>query len=289
MTMNKKQIAACAMVLAAISLGIQQVTRANLAGEAPDIQQQAATTPRVPPTERMQAPPPQVDLPAEPRQELRRIGNDLAELEAGLDAAAVLKLRFEQAKARSKARVLAARLGLDEDRSALVERRALLNVAREQERFAGLMRALSNAKGSLAEIGRVSSASGEIGLFDGIEHDLDEAQQERYEEWRSNEEEAESLNLVESETYQHMEDLQTTLRLTEEKRANAFEILWGESEAIFLGPDEEPLDPGTDEPFRRNIEQRLKERLQRLSDVFNEEELHIYRQHLEDENGMELQ
>jgi RNA polymerase sigma factor (sigma-70 family) len=286
--MSKTQIVACALALAAVSVGVRQVAFANRADEAPEVKSQTAGLPMVQPAEAEQSNP----VAAAPPPEIRPAPDDrvkaMAELEATVEAGMAYMLRMEEAGARSKVKSLVAALGLDGNQAALIERRALANVAREHERQSEKMAALGKARGNLEKIQRISESSREIGLFDGIEQDLETEQLERFGEWTKAEEEAGDRKLAETRTYLDMEELQTSVPLSGEKQAAVFAILLAENEAVFLGPDEEPLDPGTAEPFKRNQEQRLQERMRRLSEVLTEEEMANYRKHLE-EDEMEFE
>lgn len=284
-TMTKTQIITAAVALAAIAVGVQQVTKANTAEES------NVRTPQI--AEAAKAQPDQSKQPALVETAVRpeavpvadQKAEFLAEMKTSLEAARAYQLRIEQTKARSQVKALAKELGLDENQASMIERRALANVEREHERQQNLMKALASAKGDLAEIERISTESKEIGLFDGIEQDLYEEQMKGFEEFTKNQENVETRKMAESMTYQDMKEMQTSLKLTKEKQEAVFAILYAENEAMLSGPEEQPLDPGTAEPFKRNVEQRQQERMRKLSEVLTAEELAIYQKQLQESDA----
>lgn len=280
-TMTKTQIITCTVALAAVAIGVQQFTQASPAEAPKDTPPQIAAAPPASfsPSTLLGI---ENDESKEKLAEADSKQKFLDEMKASLDAARAYQLRLQEADARSQVKTLVKTLGLNETQAALIERRALANVQREHEREGNLMQALANAKGNLAEIERIGRESKEIELFDGIEQDLNEEQKKDYEEFAKNSEDAEMRKIVETVTYQDMEDLQTSLQLTEEKRAAVFAILYTENKAMFMGGEEDPLDPGTAEPFKRNIEMREQERMRKLAEVLSKEEMAIYQKHLEE-------
>lgn len=287
LTMSKIHTAVCAAALVALPLVVQQLALANLAREEQQLRRQVASTPEPPRTAPSATLLPGAggapDESPEPgaRRDLR------AGLRAELDAAAKVELEIRQSQARAKAKELAAALGLDEARAAAIEKRALDNVAREQDRFLRMMEALGNA-GSVDEVQAVAAASEEIPLFDGIEADLAPDQFDRYEEWASGEEETEMRNLAERQAYQDMAELQQVLNLDDEQRQKAFAILLRENVATFLGPDEQESAAAGKNPFEEQIRENLKERLRQFGEILTGDELGVYREHLESEWELDL-
>jgi hypothetical protein len=172
---------------------------------------------------------------------------------------------------------------LAENQAAAIEKRALDNVSREQRRWLEMVKNLGDSK-SAEDMQHVAENSKEIGIFDGIEDDLNAEQLTKFEQWVEEKEAAELREFEESIAYAELEHVQRALRLTDGQKQKAYEIFLEEVESL---PDD-PLDPARAVDFDVQRRLELLDRLRRFAEFLSDEELLIYRQHLEKELKINL-
>jgi hypothetical protein len=272
--MNKIQTTAIALVIVAVPLAVQQVSKADLQRK---IEQETPIVASPPPGNR-DRPPVTITTAPQNQASTRTATPEEAEpklpdiLGGGPEDLARMELGIRNLEARRKAAELATALGLDPQKTAAITELALANTKRMVDQQAAVMKSLGQ--------GNFDFEQTEINLFDGIEGMLSANENERYQEWTGDSERAELLQMAEQFTMQDLADLQGVVRLDGERRQRVFAVLMEENQARWVNNDEELV--GEEAEARSAELERV--RLEKLGQILTAREMEAYRLMLEDED-----